>query len=737
MALSELLGKILLQAKDFAKKMKHPYVMPEHLVIVLCEHDFFIALLESQGVMHDALKSQILSYLKGSFEDDVSDHDPIESFALQQTFALASQQALNSGKSEISVVHVIAAILELPESYATYFMLEGGLDPSAFLFELCHLSDAEEPITESTDYKETEDLDYLSNLTQKAELLSDPLIGREDILERTIHILCRRYKNNPLHIGEPGVGKSAITLGLAKRIGAGNVPEMLKGAEVFALDLGGMLAGTQYRGDFEKRLKKVFQRLKSHPNPILYIDEIHNIVGAGASGGGSLDASNLIKPYLTEGTIRCIGATTFEEYKKYVEKDKSLVRRFQTIEIKEPSTEETIAILKGLKQGYEVFHGVTYREDALIAAVKLSEHYINDRYLPDKAIDLIDDAGAYVATSDTYQNIVTREVIEEVLSKICHIPKQTVESSELGKVKRLEKELATHIFGQNQAVSAVVSAIKIWAAGLSEPTKPIANMLFVGPTGVGKTEIAKCLAQSLGVKLIRFDMSEYTEKHTASKLIGAPAGYVGYEEGGLLTDAIRKTPYCVLLLDEIEKAHADIFNMLLQVMDYATLTDNQGKKADFRNVVLIMTSNAGASQIGKNLVGFGERMIGDQAITDEVKKIFAPEFRNRLTSMVVFEHISPEIALQIVQKELKYFKKQLLEKHIQIDFTKSCLTYLASKGTSREFGAREIKRIIAQEIKPLIVEDLLDGRLLSGSKCSISYSKGQFKFKITSSSETC
>lgn len=531
-----------------------------------------------------------------------------------------------------------------------------------------------------------------------------------------------------MHIGEPGVGKTAITKGLAKRINEGKVPSTLQDATIFELDLGATLAGTQYRGDFEKRLKKILDSLKEKKNPIVYIDEIHNIVGAGSLGAGSLDASNLLKPYLTQGHIRFIGATTYEEYKKYFGKDKGLVRRFQPIEVKEPSVEETIEILKGLKAHYEAYHGVTYTDEAIEAAARLSAQYINDRFLPDKAIDLLDEAGAYYRATQIpgqtvkkagKKQIIDLSIIETTLSRICHIPKQKVEKDEVQILKNLEGRLKKQVFGQDEAIDEIVRSIKLSRAGLSDGQKPVANLLFVGPTGVGKTELAKCLADELGVKLIRFDMSEYTEKHTASKLIGSPPGYVGYEEGGLLTDAIRKTPYCILLLDEIEKAHSDIFNILLQVMDYATLTDNQGRKADFRNVILIMTSNAGASNIGKKLVGFGERTIEKDAINEAVKKTFTPEFRNRLTKMIAFHHIKEDMAVEITKKQLNSFKQILSEKAIEINFTKKVIKQIAEKGISNEYGAREIARIIEGRIKPLLVDEVLFGKLSKGGKCKI------------------
>ncbi|MBC8062994.1 MAG: AAA family ATPase, partial [Clostridiaceae bacterium] len=633
--------------------------------------------------------------------------------------------------------HLISVIFELKDSYALFYLIGQGITKRDFLYNFCHEEqepeDKEEETTNSLEESAEESIldKYTINLTTLLNNeYSDPLIGREDILSRTIQILCRRTKNNPIHIGEPGVGKTSITKGLAKLINQGKVPRNLKGAEVFSLDIGSMLAGAKYRGDFEERIKKVLNEIKKLKNPIVFIDEIHNIVGAGAISGGALDASNLLKPYLMEGKIRFIGATTFEEYKKYFEKDKALSRRFQTIEVKEPTIEETIEILEGLKENYENYHHVKYTRNAINSAVILSDKYINDKYLPDKAIDIIDEAGSYMGIKYGVidkEIIIDEIIIEEIISKVCHIPKTTVESSEINSLRNMETILKGRIFGQDKAIEEVVRCIKMSRAGLNEDNKPVASMLFVGPTGVGKTEIAKSLAKSLGVELVRFDMSEYVEKHTASKLIGAPPGYVGYEEGGLLTDIIRKKPHCVLLLDEIEKAHDDILNVLLSVMDYATLTDNQGRKADFRNVVIIMTSNAGAKNIGKNLVGFGERGIKGEVILEEVKKEFSPEFRNRLDKVVVFNHINPYMAINIARKELGLFKEKLENKKIILEFTESCVQYIAEKGISQEFGAREILRIINSQFKPLLIEEILFGKLSTGGKCTVDVISNEFK----------
>ena len=555
----------------------------------------------------------------------------------------------------------------------------------------------------------------------------NPLIGREEELERTIQILCRKDKNNVLHIGEPGVGKTALAYGLAQRILEGEVPEPLKDAILYAMDLGGLLAGTQYRGDFEKRFKEIMLGLSKEKSPILYLDEIHNIVGAGAVNGGSLDVANLLKPYLAAGHIRFIGATTYEEYKKHFSGSKSLVRRFQNVDIKEPSKEEAVEILKGLKSGYERFHGVRYVAGVLEHAVELSSKYVNERFLPDKAIDLIDEAGAYRKLHPLSQKTqtVNKTLIEEVLSKTCNIPAQTVEKGETEKLLQLEKVIKKRIFGQEQAVAEVVNAVKFSRAGLNEEDKPVASFLFVGATGVGKTELAKALAAELGIAFLRFDMSEYAEKHTVAKLIGAPAGYVGYEEGGLLTEEVRKHPHAVLLLDEIEKAHPDIFNVLLQVMDYATLSDNQGRKADFRNIVLIMTSNAGANKVGKSRIGFGSEAVNMDVLTDAVRQTFQPEFRNRLSRIVLFRSMDEEMAGKITQKKLKELSEKMKNKKVDFKVSKEAVEYVRKAGITKEYGAREIDRVIAAKVKPLLAELLLFGRLKKGGVCALEVEDGE------------
>ena len=743
MEISREVNEIILKSYDFAKSNKDEFITAEHLLYGITFEDRFINALEELNYNAIDLRKKLDEYISEYIEEGNTD-SPVESYSFQQAIIKASEQAIFSSKKSITMEHLISAIYDLENSYASFYLQEEGIEKRDLLYKLCHENyNNDDYISEGLISEENEEIDNEINVNNKKDLIktltvnlneqvkgenSDPLIGREEILERTIQILCRRTKNNPIHVGEPGVGKTARTLGLARLINSGNVPEKLKNAEIFSLDIGAALAGTKYRGDFEERIKKVLNEIELHENPIVYIDEIHNIVGAGAIDGGALDTSNLLKPYLVGGKVKFIGATTFDEYKKYFEKDKALSRRFQTIEVKETSIEETIKIINGLKSNYESYHNVKYTNNAIKIAVELSSKYINDRFLPDKAIDIIDEAGAYASMnrSDLNEVLIDEKVIEDVISRICHIPKNTVEKDEVSSLKDLEKNLEGNIFGQDKAIHEVVRCIKISRAGLNNENKPISSLLFVGPTGVGKTEVAKTLANSLGVKLIRFDMSEYAEKHAAAKLIGAPPGYVGYEEGGLLTDTIRKNPYCVLLLDEVEKAHPDILNVLLQVMDYATLSDNQGRKADFRNVILIMTSNAGAKDIGKSVIGFGERVIQGEAIMEEVKKFFTPEFRNRLDKIVVFNHLNKEMALNIARRELNKFNEQLLKKNVKITFDEECVKFIAKNGTSQEYGARAIIRIINQEIKPMLVDEILFGKLSNGGEIAVTNVDGKF-----------
>lgn len=734
MNFSEETSNIIYQAIEYSHEKGYEYVTPEILLLMILDNGIFSEAFENCGGSTEMLRDYLKEYAE-EYIDRADTEKPEFSDGVNALLNIAARSAYNSGSKEVCLRHLIHGLWQLDDCYAVYFIEKQGISEADLLQEMAV---TEEVLSEIGEKAKSEDSDeaqsgwklYAPCLN---ETLTDvnPLIGRQAELDRTIQILCRKDKNNPLHIGEPGVGKTALTYGLVQLIRKGEIPEPLKDAKVFALDLGGMLAGTQYRGDFEKRFKKVLAEIGKEQSPIIYIDEIHNLSGAGAVGEGSFDASNMLKPYLSDGKIRFIGATTFEEYKKYFEKNKSLVRRFQNVEIKEPDEEETIKILEGLKSKYEKFHKVRYSRGVLEYAVHMSAKYINERCLPDKAIDLIDEAGAYrkLHPSEKKTNTVDKAVINDVLTTICRVPVETVSTDDISGLAGLEKRLKKRIFGQDEAIDQVVNAVKFSKAGLIEDNKPLASLLFVGPTGVGKTEIAKSLADELGVKLIRFDMSEYGEKHAVAKLIGSPAGYVGYEDGGLLTEAIRKTPSAVLLLDEIEKAHSDIYNILLQVMDYATLTDNQGRKADFRNVVVIMTSNAGADRIGKSTIGFQSSDLNASVISEAVKQTFQPEFRNRLNKIVVFNSMDDKMAQLIVDKKLSELAVQLSAKKILFSADKNARTLVQSKGISQEFGAREVDRVIRNEIKPLFVDEILFGSLKNGGSLTLSAADGSFTIK--------
>ena len=737
------------QAVEYAVSEQYEYVTPEMLLLMLCENDSFRYVVEECGGNIPRLKRDLQGYIQKTTEK-VPGVKPELSFSASRLMGFAAQSAFNSGCEEVCLRHLVHGMYHLEESYATYSLLVQELSEIELLQELTYVEDDTEVPNFAESDQEEKDAFFSSSETAKEkstvrmfapclnDILQDnnPLIGREDELERTIQILCRKDKNNPLHIGEPGVGKTAITYGLVERIRKNEVPEPLRGAKVFSLDLGGMVAGTQYRGDFEKRFKKVLTEISKEEKPIIYIDEIHNLCGAGATSGGSLDASNMLKPYLADGHIRFIGATTFEEYKKYFEKNKSLVRRFQNVEIKEPSVEECVTILEGLKSKYEKYHSVKYAKNLMDYIVQMSAKHIHERFLPDKAIDLMDEAGSYRKLHPTEKKTQTvdKKVIDEVLTKICRVPIETVQTDSVEGLATLEDRLLSRVFGQDEAVSQVVNAVKYSKAGLLEDNKPLASLLFVGPTGVGKTEIAKSLAEELGVSLIRFDMSEYGEKHAVAKLIGSPAGYVGYEEGGLLTEAIRKTPSAVLLLDEIEKAHADIYNVLLQVMDYATLTDNQGRKADFRNVIIIMTSNTGARLVGKSGIGFQTENKDSSVILEEVKKTFQPEFRNRLNKIVVFHGMDYSMASRVVDKKLKELGTLLEAKKIVFEVEQAARELIKNHGISQMYGAREVDRVIRNEIKPLFVDEILFGKLKKGGKLVLSAKDDQFVIRATKKS---
>jgi ATP-dependent Clp protease ATP-binding subunit ClpA len=727
MKINEELDNILRAAYSEAKTREHEYMTPEHILFAALFFDSVRSIIRGCGGDVKKLQSALDHFFRTKIPNAPSDTEPEQSMGFQNVMERAIWHTASAQKKELDIGDVLIAIFDEEQSHAAYFLNQEGITR---LDLLNYISHGVPMIPEETETGRKDDEEvrtsrdkkvlasFTTELVEKAKAGDfDPLIGREDIIERTVQVLCRRYKNNPIHIGEVGVGKTAITEGLAQRIADGQVPRPLRNAKIFSLDMGALLAGTRFRGDFEERLKRVIAELKRQENVILFIDEIHTIVGAGAVSGGSMDASNILKPMLTSGKVRCIGSTTHDEYRKFFDKDRALSRRFQPIEVPEPTTDETYQILLGLRGKYESYHDVLYTEDALRATVDLSAKHINDRHLPDKAIDVLDEAGARtrILRSDEEGTItINPREIEGVVAKMARIPEKSVSSSETGRLMDLMPALKAVIFGQDKAIELVVQAIKRSRAGFHEQNKPVASFLFAGPTGVGKTELARQLASTMGIPLHRYDMSEYQEKHTVSRLVGAPPGYVGYEEGGLLTEAIRKTPHSVLLLDEIEKAHQDIFNTLLQVMDYATLTDNTGRKADFRNVIIIMTSNAGARSVGKSQIGFGERRVSQRAIADAVKKIFAPEFRNRLDAMITFNDLSRKVVVDIVRKQIQEFQLQLKEKGVTLDVAGQVFEWLADQGYSVEFGAREIARLIQDRVKNFFVDEVLFGRLVHG-----------------------
>jgi ATP-dependent Clp protease ATP-binding subunit ClpA len=730
--------------------------MPEHILFASLSFEKVRNIFENCDADLEQMKRSIEAYFEQKMPI-VRNAEPIQSAGFQAVIERAVMQSQSSGKEEVQIPDLVVSLYDEERTYAGYLMRKLGIKRLQLLEVLSHGVSDEDLEPDSLPEEETEERTeeggrekhaarpgtlerFATDLTAMAAAGKlEPVIGREAEIERTVQVLSRRLKNNPIHVGDAGVGKTAITEGLAQRIAAGDVPPKLKGYTIWSLDMGALLAGTKFRGDFEERVKKVIDLLLKKEKAILFIDEIHTIVGAGAVTGSTLDASNLLKPALTSGKLRCIGSTTYDEYNKIFEKDRALSRRFQKIDIVEPTIPETVEILKGLRSKYEEYHDVRYSDETLEIAVKLAAQFITERKLPDKAIDVIDEAGALariraykVNQEAEVQTIdITPHDIEMVIAKIARIPERTVTSSEKDKLATLEGSLKQEVFGQDQAIEAVVKAVKRSRAGFRAPDKPIANFLFVGPTGVGKTELARQLSKHLGVALHRFDMSEYQEKHTVSRLIGSPPGYVGYEEGGLLTDAIRKTPNSVVLLDEIEKAHPDIYNILLQIMDYATLTDNQGRKADFRNVILIMTSNAGARDIGKPLIGFGDQEVSASALDEAVERAFSPEFRNRLDAVVHFNNLPMEVIERIVKKAIEEFGTQLAEKHVTLKAEDSVIRFLAERGYSREFGARNISRLVEDQIKTVFVDEVLFGRLEHGGTAVARLENDKIVFDIT------
>ena len=720
-----------------ARQKRHEFITVEHLLLALIDNPSAADALRACGAKPDALRKDLTNFITEhtptvSGDDDI---DTQPTLGFQRVIQRAILHVQSSGKKEVNGANVLVAIYGEKDSHAVYFLQKQGITRLDVVNYISHgvakvPQPQKAPVEGEQDAEgEKEQAGPLEQYTINLNALAlqgkiDPLIGRDKELERVIQTLCRRRKNNPLLVGEAGVGKTAIAEGLARKVVEGDVPEILAKANVYALDMGSLLAGTKYRGDFEQRLKGVLKSLQENPQAILFIDEIHTLIGAGAASGGTLDASNLLKPALSSGQLKCIGATTYTEYRGIFEKDGALSRRFQKIDVNEPSVAETIDILKGLKARFEAHHGIKYSATALTSAVELSARYISDRHLPDKAIDVIDEAGAAqrILPKSKQKKVINKTDIEEIVAKIARIPSQHVTMDDRGALKNLDRDLKAIVFGQDKAIDALTRAIKMARSGLGNPGKPIGAFLFSGPTGVGKTEVAKQLAYCLGIELQRFDMSEYMERHAVSRLIGAPPGYVGFDQGGLLTEAVTKKPYCVLLLDEIEKAHPDIYNILLQVMDHGTLTDNNGRKADFRNVVIIMTTNAGAADLQKSSMGFtSSKEAGDEMA--ELKRLFTPEFRNRLDATISFKPLDREIILRVVDKFLMQLEEQLHEKKVEAHFTDAVKDMLADKGFDPLMGARPMARLIQDTIRSALADELLFGKLAGGGKVTIDLDK--------------
>jgi len=730
-----------------ANQRSHEYATLEHLLLSLTEDEDAIGVMKACDVDLGVLKTTLTNYvdneLKSLMVDDGEDAKPTPSF--QRVIQRAVIHVQSSGREDVTGANVLVAVFSERESHAAYFLQEQDMTRYDAVNYIAHGIAKKAGANEAKPVKGSEDeekaavktggeaLDaYCVNLNEKAKQGKvDPLIGRSAEVERCIQILCRRTKNNPLLVGDPGVGKTAIAEGLARKIINKQVPEVLAGSTIFSLDMGSLLAGTRYRGDFEERVKQVVKELENHPDAILFIDEIHTVIGAGATSGGAMDASNLLKPALASGSLRCMGSTTYKEFRQHFEKDRALVRRFQKIDINEPTIEDTIKILKGLKTYYEEFHKLRYTNDAIKAAVELSARYITDRKLPDKAIDIIDEAGAgqMLLPESRRKKVIGIKDVEAVVAKIARIPPKSVSKSDTESLLQLEADLKRAVYGQEDAIEQLSAAMKMARAGLRDPSKPIGCYLFSGPTGTGKTETARQLSSTLGIELLRFDMSEYMERHTVSRLIGAPPGYVGFDQGGLLTDAVDQHPHCVVLLDEIEKAHPDVFNILLQVMDHGVLTDANGKKVDFRNVVLIMTTNAGASDAQRNAIGFGRGKQEDE-VDEALKRLFTPEFRNRLDAVVQFRPLTHEVIRQVVIKFVMQLEGQLADRNVTIETTDEAADWLAKNGFDELYGARPLARVIQEHIKKPLADEILFGRLVRGGHVKVVLRDGKLAFDI-------
>ncbi|MDO6513357.1 MULTISPECIES: ATP-dependent Clp protease ATP-binding subunit ClpA [unclassified Neptuniibacter] len=748
--LNRELEDTLSAAFQAAKEKRHEFITVEHLLLALLENYEAHQVLAACGANFDGIRKNLADFIEETtplLSDTLPDLDTQPTLGFQRVLQRAVFHVQSSGKNEVTGANVLVAIFSEQESQAVYILQQHGIERIDTVNYIAHgiskMSEHEHdnsatPLEgDSTDNKEDSPLrKYSVNLNVEAEKgLIDPLVGRDSEVERVVQILSRRRKNNPLLVGEAGVGKTAIAEGLAKLIVESKVPDVIKESVVYSLDLGALLAGTKYRGDFEKRLKGLLNEIKELPKAILFIDEIHTIIGAGAASGGSMDASNLLKPLLSSGQIRCIGSTTFQEFRGIFEKDRALARRFQKVDVLEPSIDDTYAILRGLKQRFEEHHELTYSDEALKAAAELAGRYINDKHMPDKAIDVIDEAGAYqrLLPEELRKKVIEVEDVEAIVAKIARIPPKSVSASDKSQLAKLDTNLKMVVLGQDEAIDTLSSAIKLSRAGLKEPNKPVGCFLFAGPTGVGKTEVTQQLARVMGIELVRFDMSEYMERHTVSRLIGAPPGYVGYDQGGLLTEAVTKSPHCVLLLDEIEKAHPEVFNLLLQVMDNGTLTDNNGRKADFRNVILVMTTNAGAQDMSRASIGFTKQNHATDGI-EAIKKMFTPEFRNRLDGIIQFKPLDPSIIKGVVDKFFAELQVQLDDKHVVLHLTDAARTWFAEKGYDEQMGARPMKRLIQEKLKKPLAEMILFGELAEeGGEVEIGVdAEGEISVEVTS-----